>query len=202
MTHPKNAQVDHEILDVIRTRWSPRAFDPDRPVTRETLLQLFEAARWAPSSRNAQPWHFLVADRAATPDAFRDLSGCLLGKNPEWAPAAPVLMLAAVRTTLEADGSLNRSALYDTGLAVGFLTLQATALGLASRQMGGFDRKRAREQLKVPAPFEPAVMIALGYPGEPDGLSIESQRQAEHQPRERRPISAFAFDGTWGKGFD
>jgi nitroreductase len=201
MTHPKIAQAEHDILEVIRTRWSPRAFDPDRAVSRETLLRLFEAARWAPSSRNAQPWRFLVGNRATSPETFETLSRTLLGKNPEWAPAAPVLILVAVRTTLEADDSVNRSAIYDTGQAVAFLTLQANALGLGSRQMGGFDRDRVREDLHVPAPFEPAVVIAVGYPGDPADLSTESQRQAERLPRERRPIGTFAFDGVWGTGF-
>jgi nitroreductase len=201
MTHPKIAQTEHDVLDLIKARWSPRAFDPDHPVSRDDLRRLFEAARWAPSSRNAQPWHFVVADRVASRETFEALQQTLVGKNPDWAPAAPVLVLVAVRTTLESDDSVNRSAVYDTGQAVALLTLQATALGLGVRQMGGFDRKRARESLGVPAPYEPAVVIALGYPGDPAALAIESHRQEEREPRERRPLSAFVFDGVWGRAF-
>jgi nitroreductase len=202
MTHPKTARADHDILDLIRARWSPRAFDPNRPVTRAELSQLFEAARWAPSSRNAQPWHFLVADRATSPGTFDAISGTLLGKNPEWAPSAPVLILVAVRTIRESDGSRDPIAAYDTGQAVAFLALQATAMGLGVRQIGGFDRKLAREVLEVPEPFQPAVLIALGRTGDPADLALASHRAAEREPRERRPIGAFVFDGVWGKGFE
>lgn len=131
MSHPKHARPDHQILDVIRHRWSPRAFDPDRAVARTDLMRLFEASRWAPSSRNEQPWRFVVADRHESPEAFAAFAGTLKGKNADWATAASAIVLVAVRTTLESDESENRSAMYDTGQAVGFLTLQATAMGLA-----------------------------------------------------------------------
>jgi nitroreductase len=199
MSHPKHARPDHEILDVIRERWSPRAFDPDEPVSEADLLRLFEAARWAPSSRNEQPWRFVVADRYRSPDAFQALAATLKGKNPDWAQAAPVLLLVGVRTTHERDDSENRSAFYDAGQAVGFLALQATAMGLALRQMAAFDREKARQAAQVPQPFVPAVMIAIGRHGRPDALADPGHREAEGQPRSRRPIDEFVFGGTWGK---
>lgn len=199
--HPKHAKADHEILDVIRERWSPRAFDPARPVSREDLLRLFEAARWAPSSRNEQPWRFVVARRDESPDAFAALAGTLMGRNPDWARAAPVLMLLAVRTTHERDDSENHVAFYDAGQAMALLTMQATAMGLGLRQMAAFDRDRAREVAGVLRPFEPAVMVAIGYRGQPEALSHDSHREAEEQPRNRRGISEFVFNGKWGSSF-
>jgi nitroreductase len=199
MSHPKHARPDHDVLDVICRRWSPRAFDPERTVSTGDLLRLFEAARWAPSSRNEQPWRFVVADRHRSPDAFEALANTLKGKNPDWARVAPVLMLVSVRTTHERDDSENRSAFYDTGQAVGFLTLQATAMGLGLRQMAAFDRERARIAAAVPQPFTPAVMIALGYHGPREALVDPSHREAEAQPRERRSIDEFVFGETWGR---
>jgi nitroreductase len=198
MAHPKHARAEHDILDVIRMRWSPRAFDADRPVSRADLLRLFEAARWAPSSYNEQPWRFVVAERDRSPEAFAALAGTLKGRNPDWAGAAPVLALVAVRTTHERDDSENRSAFYDAGQAVGFLTLQATAIGLAVRQMAAFDRDLARQVARVPEPFVPAVMMAIGYHGRPETLAHDPHRLDEARPRARKPLETFVFDGVWG----
>ena len=197
MTHPKIAQPDHEVLELIRRRWSPRAFDPLRGVSRRDLLRLFEAARWAPSSGNEQPWRFLVVDRERAPDAHARLAGALTGKNPAWAPTAPVLVLICVRVTLERNESANPHAWYDTGQAVGLLTIQATALGLSVRQMEGFDRERARDACQVPAPFEPAVVMAIGYAGDPGSLELDAHRAAEQKPRSRKRVGDFTFDGQW-----
>jgi nitroreductase len=194
--HPKHASAEHEILEVIRQRWSPRAFDGSRDVPRDELLRLFEAARWAPSASNQQPWRFVVAERRHT-EAFGALLDTLARSNQAWARQAPVLILVAVSTTHAMTGEPNRHAWYDAGQAVGFLTLQATAQGLAVRQMEGFDHEKAREACKVPPPFEPGVVIALGYVGDPESLT-ERHRLLEREPRSRRPISEFVFDGTWG----
>lgn len=199
--HPKRAEADHEILDIIRDRWSPRAFDPDRTIPAADQLRLFEAARWAPSSLNEQPWRFVVADRERSPEAHAAMIAALLGRNAQWAASAPVLVLAALRPTFEHDDSANSLAWYDMGQAVAFLTLQATSMGLSVRQMEGFDHGRAREAFDVPAPFEPVVVIAVGYAGDPALLAHERHRVAELQPRTRRPLTTFVFDGTWGREF-
>src|SRR5690349_21887188 len=115
--HPKIARADHAILDVIRQRWSPRAFDPERDVDPADLAALFEAARWAPSSLNEQPWRFVVASRTRTPEAFAALLETLTARNRAWAAAAPILVLAAVRTTVERTGGANPHAWYDAGQA-------------------------------------------------------------------------------------
>jgi nitroreductase len=197
--HPKHAATDHDVLDVIRRRWSPRAFDPSRAIDAADLRSLFEAARWAPSSFNEQPWRFLVADRWRDPEAFAALDAALHPFNQVWARQAPVLVMVAASPGLTRTGGLNRHAWYDTGQAVGFLTLQATSLGLGVRQMEGFDRDAARAAFGVPPEFEPVVVMAIGYAGDPDSLSTERHRLAERQPRQRQPVAAFTFEGRWGR---
>jgi nitroreductase len=191
MNHPKVANTDHDVLDVIRARWSPRAFDAARPVSRDAQHQLFEAARWAPSSGNEQPWQFIVADRFTSPDAFAAMLAALNASNQSWAQYAPVLLLAAAHPELEKSGQRNEFAWYDTGQAIALLTVQATSMGLGVRQMAGFDREKARVACDVAAPFEPVVMMALGYAGEAGALPNERHRASETQPRTRRPMPTF-----------
>jgi nitroreductase len=200
MSHPKIASADHEIHDLIQQRWSPRAFDESREVARGELLRLFEAARWAPSSGNEQPWAFVVLDRAHDRDAHATLLATLTERNQAWANAAPVLVLVAVRLASDDDNRPAPAPWYDAGQAVAFLTLQATAQDLSIRQMAGFDRSRAREVCGVPASFEPAVVMAIGYAGDPETLALDRHRQAERQPRARRPMQEFVFERQWGQG--
>lgn len=200
--HPKIARTEHDILDVIRQRWSPRAFDADREIPLADLRRLFEAARWAPSSRNEQPWRFVVADRRRSPEAHAALLAALAPRNQIWAQAAAVLVLVVVRLTHERNEVVNSHAWYDAGQAVAFFSLQATGVGLATRQMQGFDVALARAACSVPDPFEPAVVIAVGHEGDPTSLSVDSHRSAEVAPRDRRAIDQFVFDSTWGRAFD
>lgn len=197
--HPKIARTDHDVLDLIRQRWSPRAFDPDRDIPRADLLRLFEAARWAPSSFNEQPWRFVVAERRGTPEAFEALAGALTARNQLWARQAPVLTLVVLRLELERTHSANPHAWYDVGHAVALLTLQATEIGLSLRQMEGFDRAAAQAACGVPEGFEAVVVMAIGYAGDPESLSHDKHRESERLPRSRRPIAETVFEATWGK---
>ena len=138
----KDAKLAHEIHELLRTRYSPRAF-ADRPVPAEALRSLFEAARWAPSSRNEQPWRFVVATREDR-ESFDRLAALLDPGNQRWAPRAPVLAIATTHSRFDETGKTNRHAWYDVGLAVAQLTAQASAAGLAVHQMGGFDGEAAR----------------------------------------------------------
>jgi len=201
MAHPKTARADREVLDVILQRWSPRAFDATRPVSREDLLRLFEAARWAPSSFNEQPWRFVVVERATAPEQFAAVAGALTGRNPLWASSAPVLVIAAVSEMIERHDVVNRHAWYDTGQAVAFLTLQATSMGLSVRQMEGFDHAKTRAGCMIPAGFDPVVVMAIGYAGDPATLQHEKHREAEVAPRIRKAVGEFVFGGTWGKAY-
>jgi nitroreductase len=135
MTHPKHASSDHDILDVIRRRWSPRAFDAGRDVAPDDLRTMFEAARWAASSYNEQPWRFIVGDRQHSPQALAAILSTLDANNVGWAKHAPVLVVVAVNTVLSRTGGPNQAASYDAGQAVGFLALQATSLGISVRRL-------------------------------------------------------------------
>lgn len=200
MSHPKFAAADHEVHELIRRRWSPRAFDASRPVPRAELLRLFEAARWAPSSRNEQPWRFIVVPRSEESAAWRDLVAALHGGNQAWAPSAPVLIVGVVRMTLEKNETPNPHAWYDMGQAVGILTLQATSQGLSLRQMEGFDREKARAACGIPEGFDPIVVIAMGYAGDPESLTNERHRDAERQPRMRKSIGDFVYENQFDRG--
>jgi nitroreductase len=187
----------HPIHDLLRRRWSPRAFS-DRPVEREKLLSVLEAARWAPSSNNEQPWHFIVA-RKEEPEEFARLLGCLVERNQSWAKAAPVLMLSVASMVFARKGHPNRHALHDTGQAVACLTVEATSLGLFVHQMAGFSIEKARETYALPPTTEPVAGIALGYLGDPDTLP-EDLRQRELVASSRKPIGEFVYTGAWGRG--
>jgi nitroreductase len=197
--HPKLAQADHDVHELVRQRWSPRAFDSARGVDRADLLRLFEAARWAPSSQNEQPWRFILVPRDKATPVWPALVAALSAGNQAWAPSAPVLVLGVVRLTLERDDTANPLAWYDTGQAVALLTIQATAQGLSVRQMEGFDHTAAREACRVPAGFEPAVVMAIGYTGDPDSLPLEKHRAAERQPRRRKSLTDFVYEDSWGR---
>lgn len=191
----QSAPAQFPIHDLLARRWSPRAFD-ERAVTADLLRALFEAARWAPSSSNEQPWRFIVATKDHEAEWNR-LFDCLVEGNQKWAFRAPVLILSVASMHFEDDGTPNRHALHDTGLATENLVLQATASGLAAHQMAGFDVEKARVDLRIPAGYEPVAMIAIGYPGNPDILP-ERLRERELRPRSRRLIGEWTFVGRWG----
>ena len=191
----KLAETQMPIHDLIRRRWSPRAYE-DLPVEPEKLLSLFEAARWAASGSNEQPWAFLVATRQ-DPENYAAMLSVLVEFNRGWADKAPVLILTLAHTQFEKDGRPNRHGSYDLGQAAASLSLQATALGLEAHQMAGFDAKAARDVFKIPEGWEPMSVIALGYPGHPDSLP-EKLRQRETAQRTRKPLESFVFSGSWG----
>ena len=197
MDTPKDriARTSRPIHDLLSHRWSPRAF-AGRPVEPASLVTLLEAARWAPSSYNEQPWNFIVAPKTET-GLFNQLLDCLSRGNASWAAKAPVLMLAVARL-LDEDGDPNRHAFYDVGQAVAQMAVQALDLGLYMHQMAGFDAEKAQRVFAVPEQFEPAAAIALGYLGDPAELP-ERYREAEARPRTRKPLTDFVFAGQWGQ---
>lgn len=191
----KVALAAYPIDALLSRRWSPRAF-ADRPVEAAKLRSLFEAARWAASSYNEQPWVYIVAT-CEQPQEFQKMLGCLVEFNQSWAKAAPVLAISVARTKFQHNGSPNRHAQHDVGAASTTLALEAVALGLAVHQMAGFDPERARKTYHIPADCEPMAAMAIGYPGNPDSLP-EKLRERETAPRVRRPISEFVYSGDWG----
>ena len=192
----KPAAADHPIHALLRERWSPRAFS-DAPVPHDLVRSLVEAARWAPSSMNEQPWRLLVAERDRDPEGHVRILATLMPANAVWARRAPLLMVAAAQTTLTRNGAPNRWAAYDTGQAIGQLSLQATALGLRVHQMGGFNAEAARESLGLPENCDPIAVLAIGFPGDPAELSDEL-RARESAPRQRRPVNQWVHAGAWG----
>lgn len=165
------------------------------PVPDDQLQLLFNAARWAPSSRNLQPWHFIYATRDDEEDYLR-FYNLLNDSNKEWAITAPVLMLSVTEVISQIRKSENRYAFHDLGMAVGNLLFQATSLGLYVHQMGGYDVDGARKNLDIPEGYEPGAMIAIGYPGEIDHLPMHLKRK-ELAKRIRKPVNEFVFRGSW-----
>jgi nitroreductase len=194
----KPAQTDYPIDELMRRRWSPRAFEEGRPVERDKLMTLLEAARWSPSCFNDQPRYFLVFD-GSDGEALERARSCLVEGNA-WAKKAPVLMLSVARETFEKNGKPNRWAQHDVGLATENLLLEAVQLGLAAHPMAGYDADRARSDFGIPHGFTPIAMIAIGYPyrGRLDDLG-EKSRAKELAARDRKPIGEFAFSGAWGR---
>ena len=188
---------DPDLHPLIAERWSPRAFDPDRPVSDEYLRRLFEAARWAPSCFNDQPWRFVVTRRGGGEDYARMLA-CLAEGNQTWAQTAPVLMLSCAARNFRRNGKPNRWGMHDVGLAVGNLLIQATALGLSVHQMAGFDAEAARAAFQIPDDMEPAAAIALGYRGDPSVLP-RGKTEIDPSARERVPSSEIVFQDAWGR---
>lgn len=191
----KPADTATPIHDVLRHRWSPRAFD-SRPVEREKLRSLFEAARWAASSYNAQPWYFIVATKD-DPENYKRVTDCFVEFNQGWTKGAPVVALSVAGMKFGHNGEPNRHAFHDVGQAAANLALQATALGLQIHQMAGILPDKARETFGVPEGFDVVAGIALGYPGDPASLP-EPLREKEVAARERKPLASFVFAGKWG----
>jgi nitroreductase len=191
----KPAPAESPIHDLIRDRWSPRAFR-DEIVPAEVLRSLFEAARWAPSSNNEQPWAYIVATRDDR-ENFERMLGVLVEFNAGWAKHAPVLVLAVAEMNFATSGTPNRNAQYDTGAASALLSLEATARGLRVHQMAGFDQQLAKQVFLIPEDWEPIAVMAVGYPGDPAGLP-DKLRQRELAPRTRKPVRDFVMTGRWG----
>jgi nitroreductase len=191
----KPAPTDVPLHMLIRDRWSPRAFS-DKLVSPEVLRSLFEAARWAPSSNNQQPWTYIVATKD-DPENFDKILSTLVEFNAGWAKHAPVLALSVAQIKVPKDGSPNRVALHDVGSASAQLTFEAVARGLFVHQMAGFDPEKARRVFSIPQDWEPVAAMAIGYPGDPQTLP-DRLRDRELAPRTRKPLSEFVIAGTWG----
>jgi nitroreductase len=192
----KTATSQYPIHPLLAGRWSPRAFDA-RPVEPAELRSLLEAARWAASSFNEQPWRFIVARREDSVE-FAKLLACLVEANRVWARDAGALVLTVAKRRFTRNDQVNRVAEHDIGLAVANLTLQAEELGLRVHQMAGVDLAQAREAYAIPDGYDPLTAVAIGHAGDPGRLP-EALREAEQEPRERRPQREFVFGSTWGR---
>lgn len=180
-----------KIINVISDRWSPVAFD-EKPLEYDQIQLLFEAAKWAPSARNAQPWRFIFATKEMAD--YKGLLDLLSEKNQVWASTAPMLVLPLAQVISTYKNRPNRLAFYETGMAVGNLLAQATAMGLVVHQMGGYDVERAKETLVIPTRYEPMAMMAIGYKGDPSKLPAEVAAW-EDRERTRMEISKYLVQG-------
>ena len=192
----KHAFPDHPVHEFIASRWSPYAFSR-RPIPPEDLLAIFEAARWAASSFNEQPWRYLVANRDRT-EEFEQILSCLLVGNQTWARVAPTLALGCIRRTFSRNGRPNRVAQHDLGLASASLTFEATSRGVYVHQMAGILPDKAREVFAIPDAFECVTGLALGYRAEAGTGSPELHARDE-RPRTRRPLNEFVVGISWGE---
>jgi nitroreductase len=191
----KLANTQYPIHDLLRQRWSPLAFS-NQTVEPEKLNSLLEAASWAASSYNEQPWCFIVATKENQKE-FALLLSCLAEGNQKWAKNAPVLMLSVAKLYFQKNSKENRHAFHDVGAAAASMAIQAAAMDLYLHQMAGFDVPKARELYGIPEGYEPVAAIALGYRGDTQMLPEDLQPR-ELAPRSRKPLKDFVFTGNWG----
>lgn len=194
MTVHKPAETSVAIHDLIRDRWSPRSF-LDRPVSKEVLVSLFEAARWAPSCNNSQPWRYIVATNEDA-EEYERIQGCVNERNQRWSRLAPVIVIVCAYKMMANDRP-SPTHFYDTGMASALLTMQATAHGLVIHQMAGILRDKIKETYAVPDDTDVICGFGLGYQGEPSLLPDELAER-EVAPRERQALTDFVFTGKFG----
>lgn len=195
MNYPmKSAPAEAPILDILQKRWSSLAFDP-RPLGKEAIASLFEAARWAPSCYGDQPWVYVYAEKS---DPMREAMENLLMEGNSWAKNAGLLIVGFGRKTFKRNDKPNDYHLYDLGAATMQLVLEATSRGLCTHQMGGFQKEKANAALDVPDIYAPGSMIAVGHPTDPSSLP-ETLLAREQSARSRNSVDSFAFRGKWKK---
>lgn len=184
-----------KILSLISDRYSPMAFSEKVPSNKD-MESIFSAAIHAPSAFNEQPWRFVYASKEDI-GSYNDFFNCLVDANKIWAVNAPVLALSIAKKTLSLNGKANPYAMYDAGMAVGNILVQAMSLGIFIHQMGGYDKEMARTNLGIPDDFEPIAMMALGYQGDPSKLPAELQQRATKRSS-RKNIEEVVYYGRFG----
>ncbi len=196
----KKIDTQADIHELIASRWSGRAYDANRLLSREQIVALLEAARWAPSCYGDQPWRFIIFDKATAEDDWGKALDCLAEGNRQWAQDAPLLLLACADSVLSKTGDNNRWGQYDTGAASENLCLQAAAMGLMTHQMGGFDAKKCTQDFTIPEQFTPMAMITVGYQLPEDAITGDV-RDREYGQRARNPLADNFFEAKWAQPF-
>jgi nitroreductase len=192
----KKARTRYKINEIIAKRWSPRSFDATKEVSKEDLLSICEAARWAPSSVNEQPWNYIIWDKFKDKENYNKAFSCLNEWNQKWAKNAPVLIGVFAYNLFSQNNNNNRWALYDTGAATISMLLQATELGLVSHQMGGYDANKLLQEFEITDDYTSISVIALGYQAEADILE-EPFRERESAERIRKDLRENFYFSTW-----
>lgn len=191
MSTTTTRKADHKIDPIHLERWSSRAFS-SKPVEDAKLHSIFEAARWAPSAANWQPWHFVYAEEQEDLAKFHSF---IYEANVEWCKEAPVLVAVISKKTRNDEGDANITHAFDTGTAWGYLSLEAARQGLLTHGMGGFDREKAKEVLEIPEEYEVQAVIAIGY-YDPEA-PLSEKNKAREVPSDRRPLEEFLFEGSF-----
>lgn len=207
MKDDRNMQLTHEVVEhrlsndnqydinpLILNRWSPRAF-ASTPVAEQDLLSLFEAARWAPSASNIQPWRYVMA---RTREDLEKFYSFINESNRVWCEHAPVLAIV-MSHSMSPTGRPSRSHAFDAGASWAYLAIEAVSRGLYTHAMGGFDRDKAREVLQIPADYDVHAVIAIGYRG--DAAQLNENNQAREHPSGRRALTETLYEGMFGKLF-
>ena len=187
-----------DLQPLIAKRWSPRTFS-DKEIEPEKITLMFEAARWAPSCYNEQPWTFIAGSKKSCPEVWDQVLSCLVEFNQSWAKPAPLLIITVAHLKFAKNGNDNVIAKYDLGQSAMSLVLQAQSMGLFTHQMGGFDSEKARTLFNLPENYVAVSIIAVGYLGTLDQLG-EDLRKLEESPRQRKEQTEFVFT-KWGTPF-
>ena len=190
----KPAITNHDIHPLIKQRWSPRSFDPNRQVEQVQIWRFIEAARWAPSAFNEQPWRFIIGQKGD--QNWAKLIDTMVEFNQRWAKNADVLVLAMGKKTLTKNGKPNGTFRYDVGGSMAYLTFQAVADGLMTHQMGGFSKEKAIEAFDIDEDLEPLTIIAIGHQDDADKLD-DDMRETELSTRTRIEAELLVLEGYY-----
>lgn len=196
MQNPTNN--NHPLNELIKQRWSPRAFSA-KSVEKEKIKSILEAARWAPSAFNEQPWRFIVGEKGGS--TYDSILSTLVDWNILWAGNAPVLILNIAKKTFTQNAKPNVTFKYDLGQAVGLMITEAVDKGLYTHQMSGFDADKAAELFNIPDDFQAVSVTALGYYGNADELP-KDMAEMETKPRERKEFKDVVFGEKFGESYD
>ncbi len=188
--------TEQPIHSLLQQRWSPYSFNPQREVNEGDLLAIFEAARWAPSAFNAQPWRYIVGVKGQDDGLWEKIHGLLVVGNQGWTRFAPVLALGIVQTTFDHNGKPNAAALHDLGAASAHLTVEATARGLAVHQMGGVQTEAAHQAFELGPELQVHTALAIGYAGPAPELDPDIA-QRDQRNRERQPLENIILGGSF-----
>lgn len=194
----KPSHNTYAINDLVKNRWSPRAFS-EKPVEQEKIASLLEAARWAPSAFNEQPWHFIVGIKGSK--TYDKILQSLVEWNQQWAGKAPLLILNIASQFFSHNNKPNATAQYDLGQAVAFMLTEAVNQGLMSHEMSGFDAKKANQLLAIPEGFQAVSVTAIGYYGDPNSLPPD-MLESEQGERKRKALNELAFSGDFGEAMN
>ena len=198
MNMNKPTNNDYPILESLNRRWSPRAYS-EKPVEKEKLQSILEAARWAPSARNEQPWRFIIGQKGD--GTWEKIFESLVEWNQQWTKRAPVLVLNIGKKFYDFKHLPNDTYQYDTGQAVAMSVTEAVNQGLIGHQMGGFSPEKAIELFDIPEDYQPISVAAFGYYGDPE-LLPDDMKESEFEERKRRPLNETVFAGKFGEACD